>query len=131
VLGILRLRREGLRVLYVDIDAHHGDGVEAAFRDDAGVMTFSLHMDTDYAYPFTGGGIEDTGPLHNAVNMPLPRGMNDDEYRHVFGRLWPAVMEAFRPEVIVLQAGTDILGPDPLGKFHISTGLFLEVVERM
>jgi acetoin utilization protein AcuC len=131
VLGILRLRREGLRVLYVDMDAHHGDGVEAAFRNDAGVMTFSLHMDTRYAYPFTGGGVEDTGPLYNAVNMPLPRGMNDDEYRHVFGRLWPAVMEAFRPEVIVLQAGTDILGPDPLGKFHISTGLFLEVVERV
>ncbi|ACL73242.1 histone deacetylase superfamily [Thioalkalivibrio sulfidiphilus HL-EbGr7] len=131
VLGILRLRREGLRVLYLDIDAHHGDGVEAAFRSDDQVMTCSLHMDTSYAYPFKGGGIEDTGPLNNAVNMPLPKGMNDDEYRHVFGRLWPAVLEAFRPEVIVLQAGTDILGPDPLGKFHISTQLFLEVVERV
>jgi acetoin utilization protein AcuC len=131
VLGILRLRREGLRVLYVDIDAHHGDGVEAAFREDPEVMTFSLHMDTDYAYPFKGGALNDTGPLNNAVNMPLPKAMNDDEYRHVFQRLWPAVMEAFRPEVIVLQAGTDILGPDPLGKFQISTQLFLEVVERI
>ena len=131
VLGILRLRREGLRVLYVDIDAHHGDGVEAAFRHDPEVLTISLHMDTAYAYPFEGGGVEDAGPLANAVNMPLPRGVNDDEYRHVFGRLWPAVLETFQPSVVVLQAGTDILGPDPLGKFGISTQLFLEVVERI
>jgi acetoin utilization protein AcuC len=131
VLGILRLRREALRVVYVDIDAHHGDGVEAAFRDDPGVLTLSLHMDTGYAYPFQGGGIEDTGPLANAVNMPLPREMNDEEYRYVFGRIWPAVMEAFRPEVVVLQAGTDILAPDPLGKFRISTQLFLEVVDQI
>ena len=129
VLGILRLRREGLRVLYVDIDAHHGDGVEAAFREDPDVMSFSLHMNTGYAYPFKGGTVEDRGPLNNAVNMPLPKAVNDEEYHHVFQRLWPAVMEAFRPEVIVLQAGTDILGPDPLGKFQISTQLFLEVVE--
>ncbi len=131
VLGILRLRREGLRVLYVDIDAHHGDGVEAAFRQDPEVLTLSLHMDTAYAYPFEGGGVGDAGPLDNAVNMPLPRGVHDDEYRHVFGRLWPAVLEAFRPAVVVLQAGTDILGPDPLGKFRISTQLFLEVVQRI
>ncbi len=131
VLGILRMRREGLRVLYVDIDAHHGDGVEAAFRQDPEVLTLSLHMDTAYAYPFEGGGVGDAGPLGNAVNMPLPKGVHDDEYRYVFGRLWPAVLEAFRPTVIVLQAGTDILGPDPLGKFHISTQLFLEVVERI
>lgn len=131
VLGMFRLRREGLRVLYVDMDAHHGDGVEAAFREDGEVMTFSLHMDTAYAYPFRGGGIRDTGPLNNAVNMPLPEGVNDEEYRQVFGRLWPAVLEVSRPDVVVLQAGTDILGPDPLGRFRISTQLFLEVVERI
>jgi acetoin utilization protein AcuC len=131
VLGILHLRRAGLRVLYVDIDAHHGDGVEAAFRDDPGVLTLSLHMDTGYAYPFQGGGIGDAGPLANAVNMPLPRAVNDEEYRYVFGRIWPAAMEAFRPEAVVLQAGTDILAPDPLGKFRISTQLFLEVVQRI
>ncbi|MFO8154724.1 MAG: acetoin utilization protein AcuC, partial [Thiohalospira sp.] len=77
VLGIQRLRRDGLRVLYLDIDAHHGDGVEAAFADDPEVVTCSLHMDTDYAYPFKGGTIGDTGPLHNAVNLPLPKGTND------------------------------------------------------
>jgi len=131
VLAITRLRREGLRVLYVDIDAHHGDGVEAAFLRDRRVTTLSLHMDTTYAYPFEGGGIDDSGLLGNAVNLPLPQGIHDDEYRHAFERLWPAVLEASRPEAIVLQAGTDILAPDPLGKFRISTQLFLEVVARV
>ena len=131
VLAITRLRREGLRVLYVDIDAHHGDGVEAAFVRDRGVTTLSLHMDTAYAYPFAGGGIDDTGPLGNAVNLPLPQKIHDDEYRYAFNRVWPAVLQACRPEAIVLQAGTDILAPDPLGKFRISTQLFLEVVARV
>lgn len=131
VLAIMRLRREGLQVLYVDIDAHHGDGVEAAFRGDLGVTTLSLHMDTEYAYPFKGGAIDDTGPLGNAVNLPLPRGLNDDEYRHAVQRLWPAILERARPDAVVLQAGTDILAPDPLGKFQISTPLFLEVVARV
>ena len=131
VLAVLRLRREGLRVLYADIDAHHGDGVEGAFVGDRGVTTLSLHMDTAYAYPFTGGAIEDTGPLGNAVNLPLPQGVHDDEYRYAFERLWPAVLEGSRAEAVVLQAGTDILAPDPLGKFRISTQAFLEVVARV
>lgn len=130
-LGILRLRQEGLRVLYVDIDAHHGDGVEYAFREDSEVLTFSIHMDTAYAYPFKGGGINDWGEQGNAVNLPLPKGVNDREYLDLFERLWPAVVEAFQPDAIVLQAGTDILLPDPLGKFQISTSCFLSIVEQV
>ncbi|HSM28616.1 MAG TPA: acetoin utilization protein AcuC [Thioalkalivibrio sp.] len=131
VLGILRLRREGLRVLYLDIDAHHGDGVEQAFRQDPEVLTLSLHMDTGYAYPFEGGRIEDTGPLNNAVNLPLPDAIHDVEYRFAFDRVWPATLSAFRPDALVVQAGTDILGPDPLGRFRVTTQLFLEIVERV
>jgi acetoin utilization protein AcuC len=131
VLAILRLRQAGMRVLYLDIDAHHGDGVEFAFRDDPDVTTCSLHMDTSYAYPFEGGRIEDIGPLGNAVNLPLPHGVNDSEYRMLFERIWPALLSAATPEAVVLQAGTDILRPDPLGKFEISTQLFLEVVGRV
>ncbi|MEJ2061485.1 MAG: acetoin utilization protein AcuC, partial [Gammaproteobacteria bacterium] len=130
-LAIIRLRHEGLRVLYVDIDAHHGDGVEYAFRDDPEVLTLSLHMDTGYAYPFKGGAVTDTGPLGNAVNVPLPSGINDTEYRRVFDALWPAVREAFGPDVVVLQTGTDMLMPDPLGKFRISTQCFLDVAQQV
>ncbi len=131
VLGILRLREAGLRVLYLDLDAHHGDGVEYAFRDEPEVMTVSLHMDTGYAYPFEGGHIEDQGRYGHAVNLPLPRGTNDTEYRLAFELLWPQVLRRFCPDAVVLQTGTDTLMPDPLGKFALSTQLFLELVQRV
>ena len=129
MLGIKRLRQEGLRVLYIDMDAHHGDGVEFAFQQDPQVATCSFHMDTTYAYPFEGGAIGDSGPLNNAVNLPLPRGTHDGEYRHAYKTIWPRVFAAFRPDAVVLQSGTDILGPDPLGKFDISNRLVWEMVE--
>jgi len=129
VLAIQRLRRAGLRVLYWDMDAHHGDGVEAAFVADAGVQTVSLHMDTAYAYPFQGGGVMDQAG--GALNLPLPPEVNDSEYRQVVTALWPRVLEAFAPDVVVLQAGTDILAPDPLSKFRVSNVLFWEIVQRI
>ncbi len=129
VLAIQRLRRAGLRVLYWDMDAHHGDGVEAAFVADASVQTVSLHMDTAYAYPFQGGGLMDQAG--GALNLPLPPEVNDSEYRQVFTALWPRVLEAFAPDVVVLQAGTDILAPDPLSKFRVSNVLFWEIVQRI
>lgn len=134
VLAILRLREEGLRVLYLDIDAHHGDGVERAFYNDPEVLTLSLHMDTAYAYPFSGGGIGDWGgPQGGAacVNVPLARGTHDAEYQLVFEAVWARVHGQFRPDVVVLQAGTDSLFADPLGRFDLSTRGFLQVVERV
>ncbi|MHB8454025.1 MAG: acetoin utilization protein AcuC [Acidiferrobacterales bacterium] len=134
VLAILRLREAGLRVLYIDIDAHHGDGVEEAFRNDPAVFTFSLHMDTSYAYPFRGGTADDWGDPKGSgacLNVPLPQGANDSEYALLFETLWPQVLRIFRPQAVVLQAGTDILYGDPLGKLRISTRQFLAVVARI
>lgn len=134
VLAVQRLRDAGLRVLYIDIDAHHGDGVEEAFRDDPQALTFSLHMDTDYAYPFRGGAVTDHGgPAGEGacLNVPLPRATNDAEYGLVFETLWPQVLNVFRPQAVVLQAGTDILHGDPLGKLRISTQRFLAVAARI
>ncbi|MHB1942462.1 MAG: acetoin utilization protein AcuC [Acidiferrobacteraceae bacterium] len=131
VLAILRLKEAGLRVLYLDLDAHHGDGVEHAFADDPSVFTLSLHMDTAYAYPFTGGTIADQGgPAGEAtcLNVPLPTGTHDMEYRLVFDVVWPRVLAQFRPDAVVLQAGTDALFADPLGRFDLSTNEFLRVV---
>jgi acetoin utilization protein AcuC len=128
VMGLRRLARSGWRVLYLDLDAHHGDGVEAAFSDSDQILTVSLHMDTSYAYPRRGGRITDTGSAGYAVNLPLPKGTHDAEYRLCFATLWPRLLDRFRPDAVVLQAGTDILAPDPLGKFYISTDLFLEII---
>ncbi len=134
VLAIVRLRRAGLRVLYVDIDAHHGDGVEEAFRDDPDVFTLSLHMDTAYAYPFVGGRFEDWGSEaggFTTMNLPLPVATHDAEYRQVFAAVWGPLVERFRPDAVVLQAGTDMLAPDPLGKFRISTQCFLDIARQV
>ena len=134
VLAIHRLRQEGLRVLYVDIDAHHGNGVESAFLQDPDVFTLSLHMDTLYAYPYTGGQIQDFGGKHGGyacLNVPLPAGTHDAEYELVIGAVLPEVMSVFKPDVVVLEPGTDILFADPLGKFRISTQYFLRIVEQV
>ncbi|MHB1672480.1 MAG: acetoin utilization protein AcuC [Acidiferrobacter sp.] len=134
VLAIMRLRDAGLRVLYLDIDAHHGDGVEQAFWDDVGVFTLSLHMDTAYAYPFKGGRLQDQGgpkALGCALNVPLPRETSDREYREVFDHVWQPVVERFRPDAVVLQTGTDALFGDPLGRFRLSTAGFLSIVEQV
>lgn len=131
VLAIQRLRRAGQRVVYLDVDAHHADGVEAAFTEDPAVVTVSLHMDTGYAYPFAGGSLDHAGPLGNAINLPLPAGTDDAAYRGAVDRLWPAIVETVRPDVVVLQAGTDALWADPLGRFQLSTGGFLGIIERV
>lgn len=132
VLGILRLRREGWRVLYVDIDAHHGDGVEAAFMDDAEVFTLSLHMDSRYAYPFKGGQLADTAnAAHTSLNIPLPKDTNDSEYRLLFDAVWQPLLTRFQPDAVVLQAGTDMIFADPLGKLGLSTQGFLAIAQTI
>ncbi len=131
VLAILRLVKEGLKVLYVDIDAHHGDGVEYAFKDNSMVTTFSLHMAADYAYPFKGGAVEQIGGLGNAINLPLPKNTTDSEYDWAFDQVWQKIIACHEFDAVVLQAGTDILRPDPLGKFFISTQQFLKTVSTI
>lgn len=134
VLGIMRLREHGWRVMYVDVDAHHGDGVEAAFQSDPYVMTLSLHMDTAYAYPFKGGQISNAGCPgngHATINVPLPKAIEDAHYQRIFDAAFYPALAKFAPDAIVLQAGTDMLYADPLGEFSLSTQCFLEVVEKI
>lgn len=133
-LAVIRLRRAGLRVLYVDLDAHHADAVETAFAADPDVLTLSLHMDTAYAYPSAGGRFEDCGTAaaaHTTINVPLPGGVNDAEYHLVFDAVWVPTIERFRPDAVVLQAGADALAVDPLGKLALSTQGFLDVARTI
>ncbi|MDH5536500.1 MAG: acetoin utilization protein AcuC [Betaproteobacteria bacterium] len=134
VLAVLRLKRAGWRVLYIDIDAHHGDGVEEAFRDDPDVFTLSLHMDTAYAYPYRGGRLADQGSEaggHTTMNIPLPAGTHDTEYRLLFDAAWQPVLERFAPDAVVLQAGTDAIARDLLGKLALSTDCFLGIARTV
>lgn len=117
VLGILVLRRMGLaRIAYVDIDAHHCDGVEAAFADTPEVLMISVHEER--RWPFT-GGLSDAG-CSNAFNMPVPAGFNDTEMRAVTEGLILPRVAAHRPDAVVLQCGADALAEDPLSRLALS-----------
>jgi acetoin utilization protein AcuC len=115
-------KKSGLeRVGYVDIDAHHGDGVFYAFEDDAAVIFADVHEDGRYLYPGTGTAAE-TGrgaALGTKLNLPMAPGSDDA----AFARVWPRVLahlERFEPEFIILQCGADSLEGDPITHLRFS-----------
>jgi len=116
VLALLRLLDLGLdRLAYVDIDAHRGDGVEEAFAGDARVLTVSVHE----AGRWPGSG-EANGGGRGAVNLAVPPGFNDSEMAFLLDRAVLPLVEAARPQAIVLQGGADALADDPLSKLALS-----------
>ncbi|KAF8920655.1 histone deacetylase RPD3 [Mucidula mucida] len=121
VLGILELLRSYPRVLYIDIDCHHGDGVEEAFYTTDRVMTCSFHKYGEY---FPGTGTQsDKGRGKGkgyAVNVPLKDGISDDSFASIFEPIISQIIESFQPGAIVLQCGADSLSGDKLGCFNIS-----------
>ncbi|KAL2843485.1 hypothetical protein BJY01DRAFT_193275 [Aspergillus pseudoustus] len=121
VLGILELLRFKQRVLYIDIDVHHGDGVEEAFYTTDRVMTVSFHKYGEY-FPGT-GELRDIGVgsgKYYAVNFPLRDGIDDVSYKSIFEPVIKSVMDWYRPEAVVLQCGGDSLSGDRLGCFNLS-----------
>ncbi|KAH9835792.1 histone deacetylase [Rhodofomes roseus] len=121
VLGILELLRYHTRVLYIDIDVHHGDGVEEAFFTTDRVMTCSFHKYGEF-FPGT-GELRDVGigkGKYYALNFPLRDGVTDENYKSVFEPVIRSVMEQFDPGAIVLQCGTDSLSGDKLGCLNLS-----------
>lgn len=122
VLAILELLKYFARVLYIDIDVHHGDGVEEAFYVTDRVMTVSFHKFGDMFFPGT-GDVWDKGSgagEYYAVNFPLKDGICDDNYEGVFKPIISKVIEMFRPSAIVLQCGADSLANDRLGCFNLT-----------
>jgi acetoin utilization protein AcuC len=110
------------RVAYVDVDVHHGDGVERAFWDDDRVLTVSIHESGRTLFPGTGwpediGGSSAKG---SAVNLGLPAGTGDAGWLRAFHAIVPALLEEFRPQVLVTQSGCDSHFLDPLGHLTLS-----------
>ncbi len=123
-LAIARARRDDLRVLYVDLDVHHGDGVEAMHRDDPGVLTISFHETTRYLFPYVSGGPDDVGSgpaAGTVVNVPLPPETGDGAWLAAVTALVPALAAAFRPDVVVSQHGADSHLWDPLAHLRNTT----------
>ena len=133
VLAILELLKHHARVVYIDIDIHHGDGVEEAFYMTDRVMCVSFHKYGDLFFPGT-GGLNDIGKnqgKYYSVNVPLRDGIHDDGFQDIFQTVMSKVMETYRPGAIVLQCGADSLAADRLGCFNLSLDGHADCVKFM
>lgn len=132
VLAILELLKYNPRVVYIDIDVHHGDGVEEAFYVTDRVMTVSFHKYGDF-FPGT-GDLKDVGAKggkYYSVNVPLQEGIDDQSYETIFKPVMNKVMEMYQPTAIVLQCGADSLTGDRLGCFNLTLNGHAKCVEHM
>jgi acetoin utilization protein AcuC len=130
--AIARLLELGAeRVVYVDVDVHHGDGVQAVFWDDPRVLTISLHEHPRTLFPQTGWPEESGGPgaEGSAVNVALPAGTGDAGWLRAFHAVVPELVTAFRPQVLVTQHGADTHFEDPLAHLAVSLDAQRAVME--
>jgi acetoin utilization protein AcuC len=133
VLAIMRLRERGLRVAYVDIDAHHGDGVQYAFYGDPSVLTISVHERGERLFPGT-GFVHEMGEGDAAgfsVNLPLEAYTDTQAYLPAFEAVVPPLLERFKPDVIVVQLGIDSHRTDPLTHLALDVQGFARALARI
>ncbi len=122
-LAISRARRDGLRVMYIDLDVHHGDGVQAMHWDDPGVLTVSFHETGRALFPGT-GDVDEVGEgvaAGTSVNVPLPPGTGERAWLAAVSLLLPELAATFAPDLIVSQHGADSHAWDPLAHLNVTT----------
>jgi acetoin utilization protein AcuC len=128
VLGILAMLDQGLtRICYVDVDAHHGDGVQDAFANDERVFTLSVHESGRWPY----SGKSDDRAGGSALNLPVPAGFNDSEMAFLFDEVALPLAARLQPEAIVLQGGADGLADDPMSGLALSNRALWRVVRSL
>jgi len=133
VLAILELLKTQSRVLYIDIDIHHGDGVEEAFYLTNRVMTLSFHQSGNNFFPGT-GHLDDVGAKtgkNYALNFPLDAGMDDASYLSIFKPVVQKVMATYQPGAVVLCCGADSLSGDRVGCWNLSIKGHAACLEHM
>ncbi len=121
------------KVLYLDVDVHHGDGVAYAFYDRSDVMTISFHQNPRTLFP--GTGFEDEigdGPGKGfCVNVPLPVGTYDEAYMMAYNAITPPLIAAFNPDCIVFELGADALAGDPLANLYLTNNVYVEIINSL
>lgn len=133
VIAIDELKKNGLKVAYVDIDAHHGDAVQEAYFSDPSVLTISAHETGKTLFPW--GGFETEigegkGGGFN-INIPLEPGSDDDVFLLLFREIVMEALGIFNPDVIVGQFGTDMLVSDPLTHLRLTNNGYIEAIEML
>jgi len=127
------MKKYGCRVAYIDIDAHHGDGVQWAFYDTNQVLTISLHESGRYLFPGT-GFVEETGKGEGegfSVNIPLAPSTYDQVYLSAFREIVPPLIGAFKPDIIVSQNGCDAHFLDPLTHLALTVTAYQELAREI
>ncbi len=121
------------RIAYVDVDVHHGDGVEAIFYDDPRVLTVSIHETGRHLFPGTGWPQDHGGPgaQGTAANIPLPPGVGDGAWLRAFNATIPPLVRAFRPQIIISQHGVDSHAQDPLAHLALSVEAQREAMDTV
>jgi acetoin utilization protein AcuC len=132
-LACIVLAENSKRILYLDVDVHHGDGVANAFYERSDVMTISFHENPKTLFPGTGfedeiGKGEGKG---YCVNVPLPVGTYDKAYMEAFEAVAPPLITAYNPDVIVLQLGADALAGDPLAHLQLTNNTYAEIINHV
>jgi acetoin utilization deacetylase AcuC-like enzyme len=122
----VQLARGAARVAILDWDVHHGNGSEAIFRDDASVLTISLHQER--LYPPDSGDVG--APGESLINVPLPVGTGDDGYALAFERVVEPAIRSFAPDLLLIGAGQDAAASDPLGRMCVTVPGFREWTDR-
>jgi acetoin utilization protein AcuC len=133
VIVINSLLNRGLRVVYLDIDAHHGDGVQHSFYDNDSVLTISLHESGQSLFPGT-GSVDEKGVGNGegySVNLPLAPYTGDETYNWAFENIVPPLIDSFGPDCIVTQLGIDTYHSDPLTHLYLSSEGFVSIVRSI
>jgi len=133
VIAIKWLVEKGLRVAYVDIDCHHGDGVQHGFYDTDNVLTISLHESGEFLFPGTGftNEIGDGDGRGYSVNVPLAPFTDDETYLDAFDAVVPPLVRAFKPDLLFTEIGVDTHFNDPITHIHLTTQGIAETVRRL
>ncbi len=132
-LAICILKDRFERILYIDIDGHHGDGVQQIFYEDPDVLTLSMHESGLYLFPGT-GFIDEIGAgpgLGYSINIPMPMYAGDEEYSRAFDEIVPRLFEWFEPQAVVAQIGVDTHYSDPLTTLNMTLTGYLGLVQRI
>ncbi len=128
VFAILTLLDGGLsRIAYIDIDAHHGDGVEAAFTDRPEILTFSIHEEKRWPHSGTQTGCN----KNNKCNAPVPRGLHDSEFNYLIDQALMPLLEKFKPQALVIVCGADALAGDPLSAMNLTNQALWQAVKKL
>jgi acetoin utilization protein AcuC len=132
-LACMVLAEQNKKVLYLDVDVHHGDGVAYAFYDRDDVMAISLHQNPKTLFPGTGfeDEIGEGRGRGYSVNIPLPIGTYDDAYMLAIKTVVLPLISAFKPDVFVFELGADALAGDPLANLAITNNVYADVIKHL